>query len=201
MDVQPEQDKALNTGNELNQALRRSHELLDTGNLRAVRGPFGRHSPREDEACEEFEVFVCSSLEEKSPHYESFMASHEEIHGISQMNIHFWKRDEEGMGQTYQCGCNQDFSGREVTMLRAEVANGRVVESRCVKTRRECPDDPEKTETGDRSERKSGRIFANPPREGIPGVPPHSVIEMTKRVYGLMDAPKQWWKCFTSFLC
>lgn len=54
---------------------------------------------------------------------------------------------------------------------------------------------------GDRLERKTGRIFANPPREGIPGIPPQSLIEMTKCVYGLMDAPRQWWKCFTTFLC
>lgn len=166
MDVQPEQNKALNTGygparmdrtqrehavpdNELNQTLRRSHELLDTGNLRAVRGPFGRHGPREDEAREEFEVFVCSSLEEKSPHYEPFIASHEEIRDkdLTEDEHPFL---EKGMRKEWDKLINADaikiFSGREATMLRAEVANDSIVESRYVKTRRECPDYPEKTE-------------------------------------------------------
>ena len=104
MDVQPEEDSALNTGygparvdrtqhehaipdSELNQALRRSHEILDTGNLRAVRGPFGLHTPKDDDGHEEFEVFVCSSVEEKAAHYESFMASHKKNEEIRDKDL------------------------------------------------------------------------------------------------------------------
>ena len=34
----------------------------------------------------------------------------------------------------------------QATQLRTEAASDRIVETRYVKTRRECPDDPEKTE-------------------------------------------------------
>ena len=273
MDVQADTGNALNTNygparadrsqhehvvpdNQLNEALRRSHELLDTGNVRAIRGPFGRH-----EIQEEFEVFVCSTTEDDATHYESFMASHKKNEEIREKDLteDELRSLEKGMRKEWDKLINADaikiFTGPEATTLRAEIANDRIVESRYVKTRRECPDDPEKTEIkvrwvlkgymdpdlehlerqsptlsadglatalqlaasnrwvvriadvegaflqGDRLERKSGRIFANPPREGIPGVPPHSLIEMTKCVYGLMDAPRQWWKCFTQFLC
>ena len=49
-------------------------------------------------------------------------------------------------------------------------------------------------------ERERGKLYAKLPREGIPGLDKGDLIEITKCVYGLMDAPLQWWKCFTSFL-
>ena len=47
---------------------------------------------------------------------------------------------------------------------------------------------------GNRYERERGKLYAKLPLDK------GDLIEITKCVYGLMDAPLQWWKCFTSFL-
>lgn len=53
---------------------------------------------------------------------------------------------------------------------------------------------------GDRYMREQGRVFARMPKEGFPNVPDHAVIELTKCVYGLMDAPRRWWITLTQNL-
>ena len=53
---------------------------------------------------------------------------------------------------------------------------------------------------GDPLERKQSKIYARIPRESVPGVNEDSVIELCKRVYGLMDAPRKWWESITSTL-
>ena len=39
-------------------------------------------------------------------------------------------------------------------------------------------------------------LFAHQPQGGIPGVEPNSVIEIIGNVYGLNDAPFEWWQAF-----
>ena len=39
-------------------------------------------------------------------------------------------------------------------------------------------------------------LFAHQPQGGIPGVEPDSVIEIIGNVYGLNDAPFEWWQAF-----
>lgn len=45
---------------------------------------------------------------------------------------------------------------------------------------------------GDEYSRKGGSIYTTVPKEGFPGVPAGSIFELTKCVYGLMDAPLRW---------
>lgn len=42
--------------------------------------------------------------------------------------------------------------------------------------------------------RERGKLFARIPKDGIPGVEDTAIIELTKCVYGLNDAPLHWWK-------
>ena len=43
-------------------------------------------------------------------------------------------------------------------------------------------------------------IYLHLPREGLPGVPPGSVLKVNTSVYGMADAPRAWWLKFKSIL-
>ena len=45
-------------------------------------------------------------------------------------------------------------------------------------------------------ERDAGPIYVELPKEEIPGVAPGSLVQLVKCVYGLMDAPRQWYDSF-----
>ena len=45
-----------------------------------------------------------------------------------------------------------------------------------------------------------GRLFLNPPKRPLDGVPEGSLLEVVKSVYGLPDAPRAWWEEVTKFL-
>ena len=53
---------------------------------------------------------------------------------------------------------------------------------------------------GEKLTRERGRIFASLPRDGAGDIPNDAVIELTKCVYGLMDAPLKWWRSIASTL-
>ena len=57
---------------------------------------------------------------------------------------------------------------------------------------------------GEEYNRKGGSIYTTVPREGFPGIPncipEGSIFELTKCVYGLMDAPLRWWRSITGTL-
>ena len=40
----------------------------------------------------------------------------------------------------------------------------------------------------------SRNLYMRPPREGLPGVSPSSLLELKKGVYGLCNAPRLWWR-------
>ena len=42
-------------------------------------------------------------------------------------------------------------------------------------------------------ENNSRRLYVRPPREGIPGVPDGSLLELVKGVFGLKESPRLWW--------
>ena len=44
------------------------------------------------------------------------------------------------------------------------------------------------------------RLFVWPPREGLPGVPEGSLIELLKGVFGLRESPRLWWERFSEVL-
>ena len=140
------------------------------------------------------------------------------------------------------------FTNEEADQLRAKVPKERILESRFVKTRRVCPDNPDKSEIkcrwvvkgfqdpdvetlerqsptltadglscvlqllasmkwimnvadiegaflqGDEYSRDSGPIYVMLPHDTFPGLPTNTIFQLTKCVYGLMDAPLRWWK-------
>ena len=49
-------------------------------------------------------------------------------------------------------------------------------------------------------ERPCGRLFVQLPSEGVPGVSADVMIEVKKHEYGLCDAPRHWWLCFSAEL-
>eukprot|EP00439_Symbiodinium_sp_Y106_P057534 s2587_g8.t1 len=53
---------------------------------------------------------------------------------------------------------------------------------------------------GDALDPRRGRLFIDLPPGGVPGVPAGSVVEAVKTIYGLADAPKAWWQCFSTKL-
>ena len=53
---------------------------------------------------------------------------------------------------------------------------------------------------GDDMKRTQGKVLVKVPSDGIPGIDSESVIELTKPVYGLADAPRLWWKSLTKTL-
>ncbi|CAE7239733.1 TY1B-A [Symbiodinium sp. CCMP2592] len=50
---------------------------------------------------------------------------------------------------------------------------------------------------GDSLSPSRGRLFIDPPPGGVPGLSEGCLIEAVKTVYGLADAPKAWWECFS----
>eukprot|EP00971_Amphidinium_carterae_P352846 6492750-Amphidinium_carterae.1 len=50
---------------------------------------------------------------------------------------------------------------------------------------------------GEKTER---RVIVRPPKEGIPGVPQGSLIELLKGCFGLPESPRLWWIRFSSIL-
>ena len=43
-------------------------------------------------------------------------------------------------------------------------------------------------------------MYLRPPREGLPGVPADALIEILKGVFGLKEAPRQWYISFSRIL-
>lgn len=43
-------------------------------------------------------------------------------------------------------------------------------------------------------------MFVEPPPDGFPGMPPKSLLKVVKAVYGLGDAPRQWYNKIVSVL-
>lgn len=50
---------------------------------------------------------------------------------------------------------------------------------------------------GEPINRKNGKIFVKIPKGGVPGLNSDDVVEVTKCVYGLADAPRAWWLSFS----
>ncbi|CAK0857899.1 unnamed protein product, partial [Prorocentrum cordatum] len=44
------------------------------------------------------------------------------------------------------------------------------------------------------------RLYVMPPREGLPGVPAGSLVELLKGVFGLRESPRLWWERFSEVL-
>lgn len=53
---------------------------------------------------------------------------------------------------------------------------------------------------GENLVRKNGKIYVKLPADKIPGCDGSEVVELVKCVYGLVDAPRHWWKCFSGTL-
>eukprot|EP00959_Pyramimonas_sp_CCMP1952_P269572 5635676-Pyramimonas_sp.AAC.1 len=51
---------------------------------------------------------------------------------------------------------------------------------------------------GHRYQRKQGPLYCELPADGAPGAEPGSLLEVLVCVYGLGDAPLQWYKSFTT---
>ena len=95
----------------LQAALQRATELLDTGNIRAVRGQFGVPGPfsrteNTEDSNEEHEAFLCSEItddERNSEHFETFMAQsvHEEIQ-MKDMTEHEREHLQRGQQEEWQ---------------------------------------------------------------------------------------------------
>ena len=49
---------------------------------------------------------------------------------------------------------------------------------------------------GESLKREAGPIYVEMPREEVPGAAPGSLVQLIKCVYGLMDAPRQWYDSF-----
>ncbi|OLQ09519.1 Copia protein [Symbiodinium microadriaticum] len=49
---------------------------------------------------------------------------------------------------------------------------------------------------GEPLKREAGPIYVEMPREEVPGAAPGSLVQLIKCVYGLMDAPRQWYDSF-----
>ena len=47
---------------------------------------------------------------------------------------------------------------------------------------------------GDEYNRETGPIYVALPHDTFPGLPENTIFQLTKCVYGLMDAPLRWWK-------
>ena len=53
---------------------------------------------------------------------------------------------------------------------------------------------------GDKLEPSRGRLYIEVPPGGVEGLEDGCVVEAVKTVYGLADAPKAWWQCFSKKL-
>ena len=53
---------------------------------------------------------------------------------------------------------------------------------------------------GENLNRKQGTVLVRPTKDGIPGLDQQDLIELRKPVYGLVDAPRLWWKSLTATL-
>ena len=48
--------------------------------------------------------------------------------------------------------------------------------------------------------RPGGKVYVRLAKEGVPDVESDVMVEVCKYVYGLADAPRQWWPCLSSEL-
>ena len=241
---------------ELTQALRRSSELLDLGDVRVSRTPYDRSKEDPPEA---LEVAICSDDEDEyeDKHFETFMANldrHVEIKD-KDLSEHDWKEvntgKEKELSKLIKTKAVKIYIGEDAERIRRMTASKRILESRFVKTRRPMPDQPDKMEVkcrwvvkgfqdpdiatlerqsptltadglscvlqilasmrwtlnvadvegaflqGENYDRETGPIFASMPKDTFPGIPSDAIFQLTKCVYGLMDAPLRWWKCLS----
>jgi hypothetical protein len=242
--------------NPLNQALRRSADLLDMGSTRLPRTPL--------QPSEALEVTVCEFQDQPEvishSHFETFMAGMTERKNAEVKDSELTETEKENLnaGKKKELNKLQNTSaikihmGEDAKHIRATVDEKRILESRFVKTRRENPDSPGETEIkcrwvvkgfqdpdldvlerqsptlsadglamvlqviasmqwimtvadvegaflqGEKYDRDTGKIYTSMPPGGFPGIPQDSIFELTKCVYGLMDAPLRWWRSLTT---
>lgn len=140
----------------LQAALQRAHELLDTGNIRAVRGQFGVPGPftrteNTEDNGKEHDAFLCSEItddERNMEYFETFMAQsmHEEIQ-MKDMTEHEHEhlhRGQEEWQKLLKTNSVKIISGREATRIKEEKKD-RILKSRYVKTRKPDPLFPDET--------------------------------------------------------
>ena len=53
---------------------------------------------------------------------------------------------------------------------------------------------------GNAMDRKGGKVYVQLLKEGVPGLQGDEMVEVKKYVYGLADAPRQWWLCLSAGL-
>ena len=53
---------------------------------------------------------------------------------------------------------------------------------------------------GNAMDRKGGKVYVQLPKMGVPGLKGDEMVEVKKYVYGLADAPRQWWLCLSAEL-
>ena len=142
----------------LQAALQRAHELLDTGNIRAVRGQFGVPGPftrteNTEDNGKEHDAFLCSEItddERNMEYFETFMAQsmHEEIQ-MKDMTEHEHEhlhRGQEEWQKLLKTNSVKIISGREATRIKEEkIKKDRILKSRYVKTRKPDPLFPDET--------------------------------------------------------
>ena len=240
---------------DLTKALRQSSDLLDFGDRRLARGPYSRPDV-DNETPDTLEVtltalnsdYVCQT------HFEAFVANLDRNAELKDHDItpEEWKQVDAGkekeLKKLLDTGAIRPHFGLEAERIRKEVAPSRILQSRFVKTRRFCIDDPQQTEVkcrwvvkgfqdpdidflerqsptltadglacvlqllasfqwrltvadvegaflqGDEYRRDTGPIYVSMPRDKFPQLPADTLFELTKCVYGLMDAPLRWWK-------
>ncbi len=242
---------------ELTQALRRSSELLDLGDVRISRTPYDRANNEPPEA---FEVAICSDDEDEfeSRHFETFMANLDRHVEIKDKNLSEkdWKDvnvgKEKELSKLVKTKAIKIYIGEDADRIRRSLDSKRILESRFVKTRRPNPEQPDTMEVkcrwvvkgfqdpdietlerqsptltadglacvlqvlasmkwtlnvadvegaflqGENYDRKTGPIYASMPKDTFPGIPTDAIFQLTKCVYGLMDAPLRWWKSLSS---
>ena len=140
----------------LQAALQRAHELLDTGNIRAVRGQFGVPGPftrteNTEDNGKEHDAFLCSEItddERNMEYFETFMAQsmHEEIQ-MKDMTEHEHEhlhRGQEEWQKLLKTNSVKIISGREATRIKEEKKD-RILKSRYVKTQKPDPLFPDET--------------------------------------------------------
>ena len=240
---------------DLTKALRRSSDLLDMGDRRLARGPYARPEG-EDETPDTLEVNLTALTSDDvcQEHFEAYVVNMDRNSELKDHDISTeeWEQVDAGkekeLKKLLDTGAIRPHFGLEAERIRKEVAPGRILQSRFVKTRRLCPENPEQTEVkcrwvvkgfqdpdidvlerqsptwtadglacvlqllasfkwrltvadvegaflqGEEYKRDTGPIYVSMPKDKFPQLPADTLFELTKCVYGLMDAPLRWWK-------
>ena len=54
--------------------------------------------------------------------------------------------------------------------------------------------------SGDKFERKKGKLYVTQPKGGLPGLHPEQLIQLEKCHYGMSDGPREWYMSFSKYL-